>query len=77
MITEESQGKIRELRESGKFCCIKILSDYSYWWDVQLIISEVYKVDGVEVNPYHALTISTHNEDLNKAIDEAYKKANI
>lgn len=31
---------LNRLRRSGEFCCIKISSDYHYYWDVSLVLAD-------------------------------------
>lgn len=60
---------IEELRNSGRWCCVKIMSDYNYVWDV--VLYEAYPR-----NDEHKPTIrSGSHEDLNDAVVSAYKKA--
>lgn len=69
MLSEESQKMITELRESHAWCCVKLLSDYSYVWDVVL-----YR--GYPRNDEHKPTIRSGSyEDLNDAVKSAYDQA--
>ena len=51
-----------ELRNSGKYCCLTIKSDYNYVYDVDLILSELLG------NILHKRTIHITNENLPFAI---------
>lgn len=69
LINEKSQLLLKELRESWKWCCINISSDYHFGWEVTL-----YRA--FPKNEEHVPTIkSSFCEDLNKAIESVYKKA--
>jgi hypothetical protein len=69
LLTEVSQEKLKKIRESGKFCCIQIFSDFMYVWDISLI-------------PYHRSDTDKHEvkwrsgsyEDLNDAVESIYQQ---
>lgn len=66
-MSPESWKMIEELRDSHAWCCVKILSDYSYVWDVVLYYSG---------DEGHNPTIKSGSyEDVNRAVESAYKKA--
>lgn len=68
LLSVESERQLKELRESGQWCCIKITSNYDYVWEVCLVDS-----DQIET---HKTTIwSGSCADLNTAIDIAYTSA--
>ena len=72
LITKSTQFKINELRNSHNWCCLKILSDYSYVWDVVL-----YRAERGDINVDHKPTIKSGSyEDLNDAVNSVYIKAN-
>ena len=66
MISKVSQTKLKKIRESGKFCCIRIESDYDYVWDIFLIPAKSIG---------HVITYESGcHEDLNKAVNSIYKQ---
>lgn len=68
LISKSSQVMLEELRNSHSWCCIKILSDYCYVWDVVLYA-------GYPRNDEHEPTIRSGSyEDLNDAVASAYKQ---
>lgn len=69
MISEASQVKLREIRESNVWCCIKIVSDYSYAWDISLTKSPPRGDDA-----HNPTVFSGTYEDLNDAINSLYLK---
>ena len=69
LLSKSCQNMLEELRNTGNWCCIKIMSDYDYVWDVILI-------EGYPYNDDHKITIRSGSyEDLNDAVVSAYKKA--
>jgi hypothetical protein len=71
MINKECSVMLKKLRESHQWCCVKLLSDYCYVWDVVL-----YR--GYPHNDGHKPTIkSGSHEDINDAIKSAYEKAKV
>jgi len=52
----------QKLRESGKWCCLNISSDYHYIYDVTLIAEDRHK------NAKHEPTIRASSEELPRAI---------
>ena len=58
----------QEMRESGEFCCLEILSDYHYVWGV------AYVRDDREVGAKHERhTVGLFNKGtLVEALEEAY-----
>lgn len=70
-ITKEAQDKLAELRDSHKWCCIEIKSDYNYVWDVYLTRASFGRDEGD-----HIVSVSSGSyEDLNQAISAVYKRA--
>lgn len=66
-LTKISQKRLKELRESGDWCCLEIKSDYDYVWDIYLYPARRKR---------HEITIrSGSHEDLNDAVRVAYKRA--
>lgn len=65
------------LRQSGKWCCLKISSDYAYVWDVILVQSSLSKgwQPGVTEEPAHEPTVVVSSEYLPLAICLAALKA--
>lgn len=65
LLTESSQKKLEEIRNSGLFCCIEITSDYNFVWDISLRMNIEYEAHSV-----------THKsgacEDLNDAVELIY-----
>jgi hypothetical protein len=72
LLTEDSQQKLKELRDSHNWCCITIRSDYCYVWDVYL--TRGYR-PGIREDDHKPCVISGSWEDLNDAVNEVYKKA--
>ena len=69
MINKKCSNMLKELRESHNWCCIKLLSDHCYVWNVVL-----YRA--FPRNEEHKPTIrSGSHENINDAIKSAYKKA--
>ena len=58
------------LRDSGKWCCLNILSDYKYCWTVSLKEETIGTF-----NPPHRVVISVDDESLPVAICRAALKA--
>jgi hypothetical protein len=70
-LTKESQNKLSELRDSGKWCCIELHSDHGYTWDIFLTRASYSRDEGEHLPS----VISGTYEDLNDAINSVYKKA--
>lgn len=67
IISRESQEMLYKLRQSGRYCCIDISSDYHYVWYVNLTRSH-------EENSKHEISFrSGPCENLNNAILAAYE----
>lgn len=58
--------RLTKLRESGKFCCVEIRSDYHYHWDLGLF---------KRGSNHQSWDIYDSDEDLDKVIFRVYKKA--
>lgn len=70
MLTEASQQKLKEIRDSGMFCCMEIQSDYNFVWYIVLKMSEMVRKDGK-----HEITHKTGAyEDLNEAVDDIHEQ---
>ena len=50
------------LRSSGQYCCLEIKSDYRYYWDVYLTLSELVG------NKNHQISAHASSEQLPYAI---------
>lgn len=71
LIDEKRSQMLKEMRECHRWCCVKLLSDYDYVWDVVL-----YEAERRNQNPEHKPTIKSGSyENLNDAIESAYKQA--
>jgi len=69
ILSEESQKLLAELRNSHKWCCIDISSDYCWVWYVSLR-------RGFPKNEDHDVSVMTGAyEDLNDAVKNAYEQA--
>jgi hypothetical protein len=68
LLNENSQKKLKKIRESGKFCCVTVKSDYMYVWDV-------YLTEAKQTNDKHEITYrSGAYENLNDAINSIYSQ---
>lgn len=64
MINKKSQKKLQEIRESMRWCCINIFSDYCHIWEIKL--TEAGSDD-------HEVSFRSRcHKNLNDAVDEAY-----
>lgn len=68
LMTSKSQAKLNKLRNSMNWCCINISSDYHYMWTVELIRAR---------SKTHTVDIASYHEDLNVAINDICKKAQL
>jgi len=69
MINEKATKMLNELRKSHEWCCIKLVSDYCYVWNVVLTRGHPHNDD-------HKPTIwGMSCEDINEAIESAYNQA--
>jgi hypothetical protein len=66
LLTQKNQKLLNELRSSHKWYCIEINSDYDYIWTMSLISAKTSN---------HEVNIVSYHEDLNKLVEEVYKKA--
>lgn len=65
LISKENQEKLKKIRESGKYCCIDISSDFDYVWDIKLT---VYNQD----NHDEFIRTKYSYENLNDAINDIW-----
>lgn len=73
LISEASQAKLEELRESGDFARIDISSDYAYEWRIDLAWSDVseHRPDGIQaLKPVHPPEATSRS--LDDVIEAAY-----
>lgn len=68
MISKESQKMLTEIRDSCKFCCISIKSDFNYVWYIDLTKDD--RTDNLEHKPNYR---TCAHEDLNDAVKEIYE----
>ena len=59
--------KLQEMRESEEFCCIELVSDYAYVWDIRFVHENWLNEHG-----HLFRTLGSYNE-LDKAIEDFYK----
>lgn len=64
---EHAMLVFEEIRKTGRYCCLKMSSDYHYVWDVILI-------EGEQPDDKHEPTIVTTDENLCRAICKAALK---
>lgn len=76
LLNEASQDKLKKIRDSGKFCCIKIFSDFNYVWDINLVPYEELKSrpDGTKEDLHEVKWRSGSYEDLNDAVNSLYSQ---
>lgn len=80
LLTEDSQEKLKKIRNSGCFCCITIKSDYMYVWDIYLTPAErtIKLPDGtLGSSPHEVKYRSGSYEDLNDAVNSIYKQVEL
>jgi hypothetical protein len=67
LLSPEGERLLREMRNSGELCCIEILSDFNYVWDVGFVRFDLSTPD-THTKERHLYSY----ENLNEAIKAAY-----
>lgn len=64
LLSIRSQEHLKKIRESGRYCCVEIHSDFHWVWSISLTIYHEDNHDDMIVSGCH--------EDLNDAVDDIW-----